>query len=464
MKAYNKYMDKISVSGSLHQRIMLCANNARPVRRFIMIKRYAVTFACLAVVMLGFFTIPKFMQHNITPLPGDDPSVLQPGSKTPITSTPNHYTLDFNRANEQVATSIHIPGYFWQELTDKETKAVFPALENTHTIKATANFQSDENGATLFNIDANAKSVSGLETYIQIAPGETVLDYVFVFDSKMKSTDVFGTAVTAGYFETNPNSKGLRNVIYFASFKLSDVAYYVELGGADAEKEALKNEISELIGILIEGGVADIDVFHPVVPELREDRLSLEEARADIDFGAYLPITLPNGFAFEDALRQINQEHNALLVNWTKGMGYIDWRISVLDDNDKTRITSVTDTKNYDLSLYPIPRANSVPNELREIVDNPIFLIDELTLDVVQARTYEAADSGDELGQSMRFGVFYGDILVEINVKDVSSDVLIEFLQQISDATMEQHKLESEQNFMQSYKGLKRTFQSNEKS
>lgn len=123
-------------------------------------------------------------------------------------------------------------------------------------------------------------------------------------------------------------------------------------------------------------------------------------------------------------MRQINQEHNALLVNWTKGMGYIDWRISVLDDNEKTRITSVTDTKNYDLSLYPIPRANSVPNELREIVDNPIFLIDELTLDVVQARTYEAAD---ELGQRMRFGVLYGDILVEINVKDVSSDVLIEF-------------------------------------
>ena len=36
-------------------------------------------------------------------------------------------------------------------------------------------------------------------------------------------------------------------------------------------------------------------------------------------------------------------------------MGYIDWRVSKVDDKDKKRITSVTDTKNYDLALYPIP-------------------------------------------------------------------------------------------------------------
>lgn len=429
MKAYNEYMDKISVSGTLHQRLVSCADKARPERRPIMIKRYAAAFACLAVVLLGVFTIPKLMQHNVTPTPGDRHSVLQPDSRTPIPSVSNKYTLDFNRADGQLANDIGIPGHFWQELTANEIKAVFPALENTHTIKATANFQSDKNGTALFNIDASAKSVSGLETYIQIAPGEIVLDYVF--DSETKNSDVLGTAVTAGYFETKPNSKGLRNVIYFATFKLSDVAYYVELGGAEAKKEALKNEISELIGLLIEGGAADLDVLHPVVPELREDRLSLDEARADIDFGAYLPRTLPDGFVFKDALRYINQVQNSLYVNWTKGMGYINWRVSLLDDNDKTRITSVADTKNYDLALYPIPRADSVPDELREVVNNPIFLINELTLDVVQVRTYETSDAGDEPGQRMHFSVLDGDILVELNVKGVSSEVIFDILQQI---------------------------------
>lgn len=428
MKAYNKYMDKISVSSTLHQRIMSCAVITGTKRCPIMIKRYTAAFACLAVVLLGFFTIPKLMQLNVTPT-HDNSSILQPGSKSPITSASNKYTLEFNKADGMIADNIYIPGHFWQELTANEINATFPTLGNTHTIKATANFQSDENGATLFNIDANAKSISGLESYIQIAPGEIVLDYVF--DSVTKSSDILDIAVTAGYFETEPNSEGLKNSIYFATFKLSDVAYYVELGGAEAEKGVLKSEISELIGILIEGGAADIDVYNPVIPKLREDRLSLDEARADIDFGAYLPSEIPIGFEFEDALRFINQEQDALFVNWTKGMGYIDWHVSELYGDDKTRITPVADTKNYDLALYPIPRAASVPDELREIVDNPIFLIDELTLDTVRARSYEVSDSGDEQGSRMRFSVLYQDVLVELSAKGVSPEVIFDILQQI---------------------------------
>jgi hypothetical protein len=150
-----------------------------------------------------------------------------------------------------------------------------------------------------------------------------------------------------------------------------------------------------------------------------------------MDFGAYLPKTLPDGFVFEDSLRFINQERNSLSVNWTKGMGYINWRVSLLDDKDKTRITSVTDVKNYDLTLYPIPRADSVPDELRQIVDNPIFLIDELTLDTVRARSYEVSDSGDEKGPRMRFSVLYGDTLVELNVKGAAPEVMFQILRQI---------------------------------
>jgi len=429
MKAYNKYMDKISVSNALHQKIMSRADNTRPKRWPIIIKRYTAAFACLAVVLLGVFTIPKLTQHNITPTPGANPSVLQPESRSPITSVPNKYTLDFNRADGQAAANIYIPGHFWQELTANEIKAVFPMLKNKHNIKATANFKSDENGATLFNINAHAVSAAGLKTYIQLAPGEVMLDYVF--DCETKSSDVLGTAVTAGYFETERNSKGLKNIIYFATFKLSDVAYYVELGGAEVEKEVVKNEISEIIGLLIEGGTADLDVFHPVVPELQEDRLSLDEARADIDFGAYLPKEIPVGFVFEDAQRFINQEQNVLFVNWTKGMGYINWSVSLLDDDDKTRITSVDDTKNYDLALYPIPRADSVPDKLREIVGNPIFLINELTLDVVQSRTYGTTDAGDEPMQRMRFSVLYEDVLVELSVKGATPEAMFDILQQI---------------------------------
>lgn len=409
MKAYNEYMNKISVSGTLHQRFMSCADKDRYIRSSIVFKRYAVVFACLTMVLLGVFTIPKLMQ----PIPG----------------IPSRYILDFNRADGQIASSIYIPGHFWQELTANEVKAILPSLENTHSIKAMANFQSNENGVSLFNIDANVKSSSGYDAYIQIAPGEIVLDYVF--DSETKSSDLHGTVVRAGYFETKPNSKGLKNVIYFATFSLWEVAYYVELRGPGADKEAIKHEITELIGLIIEGGVADLEVFNPVVPQLRDERLEFDEARADADFGEYIPLVLPQGFVFEDALRFINQEQNALFVTWTKGMGYINWRASLLNSNDRARITSIADRKNYDLALYPIPRADSVPEELREIVDNPIFLIDELALGVVQSRTYEIADVGDESDERMHFSVLYGDVLIELNVKGASAGAIFNILKEI---------------------------------
>lgn len=430
MKAYSEYMNTISVSDTLHQKLVSCADNARPGRRPITIRRYAAAFACLAVILLGVFTIPQLMQHDITPIPDDYPSVSKPGANTPTPDASSKHELVFNKADGQLAEAdIYIPGHFWKELTADELAAVFPGLTDTRTVTATVNFQSDEGNAALFNIDAYVVSTSGLRTYIQIAPDRVRVDYRL--EGKTKTSDVLGTEVTAGYFETKPNSKGHRYIIYFASFKLSGVSYYAELGGAEAEKEALKNEISELIGLLIKGGSADLNVFHPVVPELREDQLGLDEARADNDFGAYLPVTLPDGFIFEDALRYINQEQDALFVNWTKGMGYIDWRVSLLDDNDETHITSVADKKNYDLSLYPIPRADSVPNELREIVDNPIFLSEELTLEAIQTRTYEVSDSGDEPGPRMRFSVLYGDILVELNVKGASAEEIFDILQQI---------------------------------
>lgn len=428
MKAYKKYMDKIIVSNTLHEKIML-RTETRPKRWSITIKRYTAAFACLAVVLLGVFTIPKLTQHNVTPTPGNNPSVLEPSTITPTPDSSSKYTLYFNKADSQSAADIAIRGHFWQELTDEELKAIFPRLIETHIVTGTANFQSDESRASLFNIDAQAVSSAGLKTYIQLAPGEVVLDYGF--DAETKASDVFGTAVTAGYFETKPNSKGLRNVIYFATFKLSDVAYYVELASTEAEKEVVKNEISEIIGLLIKGGAADLDVFNPVIPELRNDSLSLAEARADADFGMYIPETLPKGFGFENANRFINQERNTLSVNWTKGMSYISWKVSLLKDNDKTRITHITDTKNYDLALYPIPRADSVPDELREIVDNPIFLIDELILDAVRARSYEVSDSGDEQGPRMQFSVLYQDVLVELSVKGVSPEVMFDILQQI---------------------------------
>jgi hypothetical protein len=64
-------------------------------------------------------------------------------------------------------------------------------------------------------------------------------------------------------------------------------------------------------------------------------------------------------------------------------------------------------------------------------VENPIFRIEDLTLEAVQARAYEVSDAGDISGPRMRFSVLYGDILVEIDVKGASPETIFESLRQL---------------------------------
>ena len=86
------------------------------------------------------------------------------------------------------------------------------------------------------------------------------------------------------------------------------------------------------------------------------------------------------------------------------------------------------ETENYDLTLYSIPRASSVPDELREIVDNPIFYAEDLTMEAVWARAYKAEESGDSNGWRMKFSVKYDDTVVEIRSKGVDPEWIYQLL------------------------------------
>lgn len=152
--------------------------------------------------------------------------------------------------------------------------------------------------------------------------------------------------------------------------------------------------------------------------------LTLAEAKNDIDFGAYMPQAIPDNFIKETIYRYTDEYNDYLSGLWYKNYDEFRWRIRYFEDEDYSRITSVEDTRNYDLSFYPIPRADSVPEELREIVDNPIFDISELTLEAVCARAYSINDSGDSKGLRMHFSVLYGDIIVEVSCKGVNPEWL----------------------------------------
>lgn len=152
--------------------------------------------------------------------------------------------------------------------------------------------------------------------------------------------------------------------------------------------------------------------------------LTFAEAKNDIDFGAYMPQAIPDNFVKETIYRYTDEYNDYLSGLWYKNYDEFRWRIHYFEDEDYSRVTSVEDTRNYDLSLYPIPRTDSVPEELREIVDNPIFDISELTLEAVCTRAYSVNDSGDTNELRMHFSVHYGNIIVEVSSKGINPEWL----------------------------------------
>lgn len=165
---------------------------------------------------------------------------------------------------------------------------------------------------------------------------------------------------------------------------------------------------------------------------MRSDlELSLAQAQADPDFGGYVPQRAPSNLVFESSRRTQNQDRDRLSVMYADGMRYVQLIISRLTEEDEGRIVDVNCPETYDLSRYPIPRADSVPAQLRKVVDNPVFRAEELTLAIVKSRAYTVDDVGDVSGYRMRFSVLYGDVVVKVSVKGAEPEDIFGLLEEL---------------------------------
>ncbi len=151
-------------------------------------------------------------------------------------------------------------------------------------------------------------------------------------------------------------------------------------------------------------------------PGVEEAAGALTEVEAYAAFGVYLPEAAPEGFWFEGAY---SPQGHQVSVLWTGDNGELTWQVRDFSEADQARCTSTADREKYDRTLYSVPYADSVPGELWEIVDHPIFDCTELTQEVVNAR----AEPGDEAVRYC-FGVRYGETLVEVTAKGVSPEWL----------------------------------------
>ena len=439
MKAYIEYMDSVTVDAQLHERIMQrITQKPLPLNRNKTVFRYAGLAACAAVLVLyvwmipGLFNAPVLYSPDVPQVGEQSITLIDPDS----VPEPPFYALTLNKVDSQMAGSrIFINGHFWHELNDEQLGAVLPkfAYYFPYTIDATAHYQGDGSlfGVVVYeteNGDVAMYNEFYMRTEIQLAP--SAIAECAIYEYEPIESDVYGVSVTAGVFDFEPND-GV--ALYIASFSLDGIAYQIKLHDNDAGYDG-EYRLTALVNEIIRTGAADLTVLdNPVIPELRNEQLTLREAHSDPDFGAFIPENIPPQFGFESAQRFVNQDTNGLFALWSAGLNTLHWSVSKSTDYDLERIVSTNEHEKYDMSLYSIPLADSVPRELIQYVNDPVFLSDELTLDIVQARVLMGDNGrrGGDSGLRINFSVLYDEVVISLNANGVSPEQIWDMLAEL---------------------------------
>lgn len=134
-------------------------------------------------------------------------------------------------------------------LTEEENRILFEDLPG----KANAIYAADSGELIGFEGE-----IGKIKITVQLT-AQTLIDTVI--EGIENCTEINGTSVKAGYFITDPNSRGERNTIYYAAFERGNIKYYLENSGTKDDSEATKNQLAEVIQRLIENGEPDLSAF-----------------------------------------------------------------------------------------------------------------------------------------------------------------------------------------------------------
>ena len=130
----------------------------------------------------------------------------------------------------------------------------------------------------------------------------------------------------------------------------------------------------------------------------KRDELNLDELK-QCPFYPFLPEKLFQYYEFSEAFSISNADTGKYYVLWfTRGMATMGIRInnaSELSDASLRRV-SASETERYDITKYEIPYAQTVPQELRKTMDDPIFAAEEFNRDVLLKRIVHHSELNDD--------------------------------------------------------------------
>ena len=410
--------------------------------------KWGAMVACLCLIVASAVVIPRITDPSPfgVPIPnpdgtiqrGDEPDVypdhpiLRPGDEgyvspgtEPAEGPWNPWQVHFNTVTGMLdAARRYIPGYFTEELSAEDLEALEPGMRIEYMqYSGHAGFDGDGN---LIDIYLNVTtSIPDSDVSILISENGITRDYV------MDMVEPVLSVCEKVEYKVYQWDNGNGQVTLAADAEINGYSFAFTMQTSTQDAKQAKEDFTrvlECFAYYAEGKPDLSAVVADEIPEWYDKSLSHQDALNDSDFGAFMLREIPSGFVAESIRRYKDQTEDYLSGLWTSGYDELRWKVYAISEADEGRLTSVADIENYDLSLYPIPRASSVPDDLREIVDNPIFDADELTIDVVWTRAYSTGEAGDSDGWRMAFSVRYGDTIVEVRTKGAEPEWLYQQL------------------------------------
>lgn len=382
-------------------------------------KKLMPVAACLCLILGAAFLLPRLKAQE--PAASEQPRPLI-GEATVMpdidwTATYNTSAPSFHSADRAFPL-----GFFTEELSDKKLQAVLPQKQKDWmVITGRAGFTGD---GALYNV-VLAITTQDPQLQVQAVLGNDMEDYILMPEESAASR--CGELV----YVISQVSYDDGNTQLYAAANIGDVPARFSLIVPNEKLERAKTDFEAILECFAwyAEGKPELSAIKPdQIPDWYDRQITWAEASADEQFGDLWLTVLPAGFTEESIRRHKDMLNDYLSGLWTKGLDQLSWRVWYVTEEDQARMTSVADKENYDLSLYPIPRAESVPEALFQVVNDPIFDIEELTLEAVLCRAYTVEDVGDSGGVRMMFSVRYGDKLVSVSTKGVDPQWLYEQL------------------------------------
>lgn len=195
--------------------------------------KWGVTAACFALVaVIAFGTLQSTFwssKHSVT---------LDNGS-----------TIEFAKSNTAGVGQFDVKraGVESHKLTDAEIDLLFNELPVSGVTYV------DAESGQFVAFEGNMGDV----TLAITAPGEFIMDAII--DGETTTSKVGNVPVVAGYFVTDENSRGEKQIIYYAAFSLGEYTIYVEHSGLLDNSEAVRMEVATVVQKLIDNGEISFD-------------------------------------------------------------------------------------------------------------------------------------------------------------------------------------------------------------